>query len=601
MVKLVKNLILLIAGSIAFTAILTCSKSSRYELDLMLRAPDSTQTAFITNQSWRPEIDLRTDVVLFQLLTDSQTITSWQKNGYQIQFQIDSNLVNSSNLNADIVQRKHFPIILSINGKEPQFDNSEKFSLYESLQSSTISGIQGEFKPSLSTPNTDSNSTGNQLSCFKDAFLKGSFFKSLFRKTKKPLWFNVVMPSFNENLNWPVLWTAYQQTMVALLMHPEITGFHFQPIAERSTQDNQIVRLNQKLISQMACFNNILHSLYQFKSDDFTWFSAINHVGQIVSQSIYLPPDSSQHQKSEELASSLMNLGIPIERLILERCNDLNYLNGYRILLLDYHQQLRPGLEIHSNLARWIKVGGVLILSGNGDIITNQGDTWWKKLNYSNPIKHLFHLLEMPQIPEDKSYKFGNGTIIFRKDYFFEFENRQTQFTQLCSLIEEAIISIQDEHYFFKPQNYLCLYRGPLVLAAVMTDTENKKILEIPGMYIDCLAPSYPMTDKKIVEPGEVALLFNLKKFQTKRNEVILSNSKITNQKLNSTEYAFDSQGPSGMECHTFIKLSLMPRGILLNSQGGEVKYRMEWYPNEKLLHLVYPMMINGVHIKLSW
>ncbi len=601
MKNIVKYPIFLTAMSIALV-VFSCSKSSKYELDSFLRAPELTQTAFITNQSWQPESDFKTDAALFISITDSQIINSWRKKGYQIQFQIDPNQVNSANFTENSISPKKNSTIFPINGEEPQFFNPENLFFNKRLQSTNLSGIQGKIDLIWRTAN--SNPAGSPIFQFKKAFLKGSYFKNLIRFTQKPLWFNIELPPSNDNLNWPDLWAAYQQTMVALLMHPEITGFHFQQIAEQTNHEKltaQNVHLNQNLFAGMALFDNILHSMNQFEPDDFTWFSAINHIGQLISQSIYLPTDSSQQEQSDELASALISCGVPAERLILERCNTMEYLTGYRILFLDYNQRSTPAPEIHDNLARWVQAGGVLVLTGGTEPQKKVSSKWWQKLNFATPMAHLLHLLKMPSAPEEKSYKSGKGSVIFKRDGFIHSENQQTRLARVRSLLEEAIFSFQDAHYLLKPQNYLCLYRGPLVLAAVMPDAENQKMLEIPGTYIDCLAPSCPLIDEKIVAAGEVALLFNLKKFQNRRNEVILSNSKITNQKLNSPEFSFDSHGPSGIECYTFIKLILMPREITLKSQDGEVNYRMEWYPEEKLLRLVYPMMINGVHIKLSW
>jgi hypothetical protein len=589
-------------ATLSALVVFSCSKSSKYELDTYLSAPELTQTAIVTHQSWQPEIDFKTDAALFISTADTQVIDSWRKNGYQIQFQIDPYQKNSSNFTGNLILPKKFSTIISITGEELQFFNPESLSFYKRLQSPDLSGIQG--KIDLNWFSANSTAAESPVFQFKKAFLKGSYFKNLIRFTQKPLWFNIELPTSNDHLNWPDLWAACQQTMVALLMHPEITGFHFQQIAEQAKNEKQTVQnvhLNQNLFAGMALFNNILHSINQFEPDDFIWFSAINHVGQLVSQSIYLPADSVRLEQADELASALLSCGIPAERLILERCNTREYLNGYRILFLDYNQLQTPTLTINDNIAHWVRTGGVLIIAGGKELTKNTAPNWWQKLNFATPMAHLLHRLKMPSAPGEKFYKSGKGNVIFKRDGFVHSENQQIRLTEVRSLLEEAVFSVQDALYLLKPQNYLCLYRGPLVLAAVMPDAENKKMLEIPGTYIDCLAPSCPLIDEKIVAAGEVALLFNLKKFQNKRNEVILSNSKITNQKLNSPEFSFDSQGPSGMECQTFIKLILMPREIVLHSQAGEVNYRMEWYPREKLLRLVYPMTINGVHIKLSW
>ncbi|MBN2090416.1 hypothetical protein JW964_12455 [candidate division KSB1 bacterium] len=599
MKNLMKHLVFLIGNTIAITAILSCSKSSKYELDSFLRVPDSTQTAFITNQSWQSQIDLKTDGALFQSLTDSQMFESWRKNGYQIQFQFDPIQISRSNIDHNIFQREKLITIISINGNEQNFFNSESTSFLKFIHPSTIQGVQGKFYLNLFNPDPVHNS----MFQFNIAFSKGSYFKNLLRFSHKPLWFNIELPS-NENFNWPDLWTAYQQTMVALLMHPEVTGFHFQTIPNSSNKAEPIssnTDINRNLIARIALFNHILHSLNRFKPDDYTWFSAINYIGELVSQSIYLQSDLTPHQKSEDLAADLLNCGIPAERLILERCGEKNYLNGYRILFLDYPQIAPLNPEIHENLAHWVRTGGILILSGENQSGEMRLPEWLKKMSFTTPIEHLLHCLEIPRMPVDKSYAAGKGTIIFRRELLTPMANKPTHQLRAGSLLEEAVRYIQDEHYFFKPQNYLCLYRGPLILAAVMSASENKKMLEIPGTCIDCLSPSYSLIDAKVIMPGEVALLFNLKKFRTKTNEVILSNSKIANQKLNSPEFSFDSHGPSGVECHTFIKLILMPRVIVIKSQEEVIQYQMEWYPQEKLLRLVYPMQINGVQIKLSW
>ncbi len=599
MLNLMKYLIFLIAISIIISAFLMCAKGQKYECDPFLRVPDSLQTAFITNQFWSPQNDLKTDAVLFQSIRDSSPIDSWRINGYQIQFQINFNQLNSSNLNAENLQQKNSSAILAVAGDEQNIFTPENSLFFKFINSSAIAGVQGKIKLDY----YDSNPAPKSMSCFKEAFSRGSFHKNLVRFSKKPLWLTIE-PPFDQEMNWPDLWTAYQQTIVALLMHPEINGFHFQSILDSAATTAPISHItgsSRNLMGKLALFNHILHSLNQFKSDDYTWFSAISNVGELVSKSIYLYPDSSQKSKSENFVSALLNDGVPIERLILERCPEKNYLNGYRILFLEYPKQPPLNPDIHLNLARWVKAGGVLILSGTVESTETESPDWVKKLHFSTAIEHLFHCLEIPRTPENKSYPCGKGAILFRQERFVIPENLEAQQHRINLLLAEAVLSCGDEHYLYKPQNYLCLYRGPLILAAVMPDIKNQKMLSIPGVYIDCLSPSCSVIEEKIVAPGEVTLLLNLKKFQTKTNAVILSNSKITNQKLNSPEFSFDSHGPAEMECHTFVRLNLMPREIILKSHEGTVQYQMEWYPQEKLLRLAYPMKINGVQIKLSW
>jgi hypothetical protein len=66
-------------------------------------------------------------------------------------------------------------------------------------------------------------------------------------------------------------------------------------------------------------------------------------------------------------------------------------------------------------------------------------------------------------------------------------------------------------------KNHFLLSRGPYDIAAVLDENEDKQPLVIKGPVIDLFDPELPVLDEKVVNPGQQAYLYQVKRVKNNK------------------------------------------------------------------------------------
>lgn len=407
---------------------------------------------------------------------------------------------------------------------------------------------------------------------FVETFLAASRAKNLVRGRNLPVWFEMLTRDDP---------TSFQNRFVAAFMQHEITGFQLE-WPETPVPGQFLVNLN------------ILQQLNFIADFDFVWQSGTREIGVLLAET-YFDSGSVASNCAKLTARCLLRAGIPVEIVPLERAYLTGYLAPYRILFLNYQDQLPGSPVFHDVLAGWVRTGGVLIFHPGP---APSGEFWWQP-QFASPAAHLYQALKL-QNPDPKViHQFGKGAVIISAD---SLRTAPEISQKIREQVRQAVSDINQEYFEYHEQNYLYLKRGPFVAVAVFENSVSDRQLEIPGSFIDCGSAELPLTDKKILPPGEVALLYNLKKVTQLTGKVLLSASKIFAEKHENRDLSFNSLGPSGTRCQTLVKLGAMPPGIELTTANGlPVPFEMQWMPEERLLRLIYPNQGKVVHVRLFW
>ena len=184
--------------------------------------------------------------------------------------------------------------------------------------------------------------------------------------------------------------SRYEQTLAAALLFPEVTAYHIVLPPDSLTSSlppEDAARLHSVLAALEDMHNQTAISGNADKNDD---------IGVLVS-------DTSQWQRGGPNASDpdglfgltlpLLQRGVPVQVLSLDRVADPGYLNGYRTLLVSFDFQKPLGARTQQALAEWVRRGGSLLFFGGTDAYNNVTDSWWQQAGYQAPQQDLWKQL----------------------------------------------------------------------------------------------------------------------------------------------------------------------------------------------------------------
>ncbi|MBN1351513.1 hypothetical protein JXJ21_19020 [candidate division KSB1 bacterium] len=448
---------------------------------------------------------------------------------------------------------------------------------------------------------------------FENAFLEYSSLKNMVRQSGKSLWFLADPIEDNPEYDWEDYRDNYQKTLVASLMHHEISHYEVMPWPHRvfhgkyPSNSKTSQRISGKYSAELMIVSNLLGMLADTPAGSYYWNSGTRQIGIVLSEAMMYQrgsPWQSDIESFHQPAFSLIKAGMPAEVIPLERCIHPDYLSNHRILVLSYEGQKPLRSDYHECLKKWVESGGVLIFYGNQIDAFDSMTAWWNagRQSYRSPAAHLFALLGLKETLQPGFYTCGDGALIYDAASPAELSYSSTGSLNLREHIRQAVQFIADEKYQYQCQNYILLHRGHLIAAAVMDESITDHALEIPGQFVDIFNSELPIIGKKVLRPGEQALLLDLKKISSHEPKVLLSASRIREQKVQGRNISFVSRGPIGITCHTLIKLPGMPPHIELKSKNGKrIEADIKWHIDDQILRLVYPNTAEDIFIQLFW
>ncbi len=182
----------------------------------------------------------------------------------------------------------------------------------------------------------------------------------------------------------------YEQTLAAALLLPDVNAYQLVLPPDSLTSNlppDEQTRLHSLLAVLEDMHNQTGISGNAEKDDD---------IGVLIS-------DTAQWQRGGPSASDLdgvfglclplLQRGVPVQALSLERAADPAYLNGFRTLILSYDFQKPPGPRAQQALSEWVRRGGSLIYVGGTDAFNGVTDAWWRQTGYVAPQQDLWKQL----------------------------------------------------------------------------------------------------------------------------------------------------------------------------------------------------------------
>jgi len=449
---------------------------------------------------------------------------------------------------------------------------------------------------------------------FENAFLEYGSAVSMTAPTKRKMFF-LTDPIEDRVHDWSDYKRNYQATFTAKLLYPMVADYEVMPWPERIyTHPYPVPNSKEKILipnfysTQMQVMVNALNSMP--KSDNKV--SGVNSIGVLMSNSLMFQRFPT-HNGFEDPQFSifygqtlpLVKRGVPVQTVHMENLGYAATLKDIKVLVMSYANQKPMTADVHTNLAKWVKNGGVLLYIGKDDDPYQSVMEWWdtKGNKFTAPSQHLFKLLGINPTKENEHFKVGKGSVyVLRenpKDFVMTANNDGTYINLLKQAYEK---DAKGGTLTFKNSFYL--ERGPYDVVAVMDENTDTKPYVVKGPVIDLFDPQLPVLSAKTINPGEESLLYAVNRVADKsKPQVLAAAARIYDEKVQARNYSFIAKSPAKTVNSMRILLPDQPKTTTVTDDNGQdiSNVKSSWDASSNTLYLGFANSPDGVKVDLKW
>ena len=438
----------------------------------------------------------------------------------------------------------------------------------------------------------------NKERTFETGFLEYGQAFGMVRPTGRKVWFLADPVEDNPNRSWADYKRNYECTIIASLMWPEVSRFEVMPWPDRIFQgsypkldmDAKTGGAREGIPADYATqLLAVINALNDMNQKDIRYETGTRGIGVLVSDTMMFqraaPQPSDPHLGSFfGLALPLVKSGIPAEPVQLETILTPNMLASYRVLLLTYEGQKPLKSAYHDVLAQWVRDGGGLIYVGDGSDPYLDVREWWNEQgkNKRRPDQDLFERLGITPKASDAPEAVGKGFVRVFSQAPRELQRKEDGASKVMALVQEMCNRIGEA---FKTQNYLCVQRGPYVVASVLDESISEQPLVLKGSFIDIFNPALPYVTERTLAPGERTLLYDLTWLRKTGAEakVIAAAARVKNESVSNGALRFVARGPKDTTGGARILLPRAPKSV---TTTPSIPVEQHWDEASGTLHL---------------
>ncbi len=442
---------------------------------------------------------------------------------------------------------------------------------------------------------------------FETAFSEYGVLNNLVRSTGKRMWYLNDPIEDNPDFCWSDYRMNWESTLTASLLYADVWRYEVAPWPSRvfngkypkknlrdAAPGEEVERegIPASYATELLTVMNELNFMDQKKS---AWDCGTRGIGILVSDTLMFQrsdPSPSDMGSYYGISLPLLKVGIPAEPVQLENVIVKNYLKPFKTLFLTYEGQKPPSPDLHDAIAKWVKDGGVLIVTDADIDPYNNVKEWWNEapMSYSTPRLHLFEKLG---VSSTGTHQVGKGTVIYVNASPAAFARSEYGAKRVVDLAKQASeINGSD----WRETSYLMLRRGPYVIAAGLDETEGLPTKTIRGKYVDMFSPTLDILKSVSLKPGSRVLLKDLSKVGNEPT-VLASASKILELKVSDNKMRFHSEGPINTTCATRMLLPEAPKSAFVNGE----KVDINWDSDSKTALIQYPNSPDGLWVDINW
>lgn len=446
---------------------------------------------------------------------------------------------------------------------------------------------------------------------FETAYLEYGSMESMTAPTGRKMFF-LTDPIEDWPRDWVDYKKNYQATFVAQLLYPKIANYEVMPWPERiyeglyrTSADSQIkARIPRYYSTQMQVMINSLNSM-PLSDEKLTGNTGISVL--MANSLMFQRFPTHKGYEDPQLANfygqalPLLKRGIPVKTAHIENLGYKEALTETKVLLMSY-ANMKPLEPIaHTQIADWVKKGGVLIFSGRDNDPFQTVREWWNTNgnNYATPSGHLFEQMGLSRTPEEGEYNYGKGTIyIVRTDpkEYILYAGGDKKFLDIVSSMYEQKAKAGKLEF----KNNFYLQRGVYDLVAVLDESIGSDPYTIKGCLIDLFDPKLPIYESKHINPGEQALMLNVDRVKNKKKaQVLASASRTYDEERGKNFYSYVAKSPAETFNVSRVLLPKMPKSVKID--GNELLSSNNWDAKSKTYLVEFENSPDGVSVRFEW
>lgn len=449
---------------------------------------------------------------------------------------------------------------------------------------------------------------------FENAFLEYGSAVSMTAPTKRKM-FLLTDPIEDRVHDWSDYKRNYQATFTAKLLYPMVNNYEVMPWPERIyTHPYPVPNSNEKILipnfysTQMQIMVNALNSMPLSSNK----VSGVNGIGVLMSNSLMFQRFPT-HNGFEDPQFSifygqtlpLVKRGVPVQTVHMENLGYPATLKDIKVLVMSYANQKPMTADVHTNLAKWVKNGGVLVYIGKDDDPYQSVMEWWdtKGNKFKAPSQHLFKLLGINPTKENEHFKVGKGTVyVLRqnpKDFVMTANNDGAYIGLLKQAYEKDAKAGE-----LKFKNSFYLERGPYDIISVVNENADSQPYKVNGPVIDLFDPQLPVLAEKEVKPGEQALLYVVKRVADKtKPQILAAAARVYNEKVQRGNYSFVVKSPAKTVNAMRVLLPAQPKTTTVTDNTGQTisDIKSSWDAASQTLFMGFANSPDGVKVELKW
>ncbi|WP_438432095.1 hypothetical protein [Gorillibacterium sp. sgz500922] len=470
---------------------------------------------------------------------------------------------------------------------------------------------------------------------FETAFLEYGIMQELVRGTGRRMWFLHDPVEDDPKRNWSDYRTNYVKTLVASLLHPDVSRYEVSPWPGRVftgeyPSDSGIGK--ETIPADYATvLLTLMHALENMDQPETEMIGTAGQAGVLLADSamyqrkapgvptagFMLKYDGTNEvELTDDYAVKLLNFssfygltlplvkrGLPVRPVQLDNIRRFpGYLDSHKLLVLSYEFMKPEYPDIHSTLAQWVREGGALVYVGDDSDPYHRVREWWNQgqRRYATPREHLFACLGLAADCGEGTHQVGAGALVFLRLHPERLAESTEAADRLRSAVKEAFASVQCPAGEWEESNRFLLRRGPYRIASVMDESLTREPLVLHGTFVDLLEPELPVKRLVTVEPGQQALLYDLEEHPTSADSsVIAASSRIEEAVATADSVGFEVRGPSGVRAAARVRCSFRPVHVQWTAEGASRELPFTWDEETKTVLIRYDHHPQGARIAI--
>ncbi|MCL4692449.1 MAG: hypothetical protein KJ060_08055 [Candidatus Hydrogenedentes bacterium] len=447
---------------------------------------------------------------------------------------------------------------------------------------------------------------------FETAYLEYGQMLAMVRPTGREVWFLADPVEDNPNRSWNDYKLNYECTVIASLMWPEVSRFEVMPWPDRifqgtypkvdmDSQSGDREGIPSDYATQLLTVINALNDMDQ---PEVQYETGTQGIGVVVSDTMMFQraaPEPSEASLGSFYALSLplLKVGVPVEIAQLENTIHSGSLDRYKVLLLTYEHQKPLKPEYHAALDAWVRAGGCLIVIDDGSDPYHHVREWWNDQGKTDAKAYddLFRRLGVTAAARTAPEAVEDGFVRVVEERPRDLQESVQGAENVRRWVREVLEAKGES---LETQVYLCVRRGPYVIASVLDETlvEDPEV-RFTGQYIDLFDPALPVVHERVLRANERTLLVDADWIRSRQRSpaVLAAAARVRDARVEDGAFRFTMRGPSGTTARARVLLPVKPEQVTFDPDPG---YEYSWDAESSTLLLMGPNVAQPVHVAIG-